>query len=242
VKAILTSAQDLKAALKLLSIARGLMPGTLVEEAALRRCINFSGKSSDIGQLETCASLYVRRFPSSIYRQEFEDNFITSLLEVDYLIKGGSSSNLDVVLGDLSPPEHRRFLLNIARVAINRGRFELAKACAGRAHEMARAGSFDMVRANLYVAAARIAENQTELGRQEMLAIDRKVLDEADGVLLDKALSLAEQIMKQPDITREQAIVTLTPEERSIGETEDYVKLLSRAQSALADTTPAKVN
>jgi chemotaxis protein MotC len=242
VKAILASAQDLKAALKLLNIARGLMPGTLVEEAALRRCINFSGKALDIAQLENCASLYIRRFSKSIYAGEFNDSFITSLIEVDYLNKGGSTANLDVVLGDLTPPEHRKFLLAIARVTLNHGRFELAKACAGRALEMSRAGSAEMVRSKLYLAAAQLAKDEFQVGIQSLGAINRAALDADDTALLDKALNLAAQIIKQPEISKEKAIVTLTPEERSAGQTEEYTKLLSRAQNALADPNTAKVN
>ena len=90
VKAILTSAEDLKTALQLLGTARALMPGTLVEEGALRRCVSFAGKLPDIEQLEHCASSYIRRFPKSIYWQEFEDSFTLGLIEMDYLKAGGT--------------------------------------------------------------------------------------------------------------------------------------------------------
>lgn len=110
VKAILTSAEDLKAALLLLGTARALMPGTLVEEGALRRCIIFAGKLPDTGQLEHCASSYIRRFPKSLYWKDFEESFALSLIEMDYLKAGGTAPGLDFILKDLPPDGNRKML------------------------------------------------------------------------------------------------------------------------------------
>ncbi len=118
VKAILTSAEDLKAALLLLGTARALMPGTLVEEGALRRCISFAGKLPDIEQLEHCASSYIRRFPKSIYWKEFEESFTLSLIEMDYLKAGGTMPQLNSILEDLPPADHRKMLLMISKAAV----------------------------------------------------------------------------------------------------------------------------
>lgn len=242
VKAILTSAEDLKAALKLLVAARALMPGTLVEEAALRRCISFAGKLPDIDELERCASLYMRRFPQSVYWQEFEDNFILSLIGVDYLNPAGSIANLNFILNDLAPADHRKMLLSIAKAAISRGRFKLAVACAAKALEMSRAGSAEMARSNLYAGAAMIAQDNFNLGKEKLEAIDNSLLGQSDSGLLGKALNMARQITSQPAISKEQAIKSLTPEERNAGLSPAYIKLLAKAQSALADPQPVKLN
>jgi chemotaxis protein MotC len=242
VKAILKSAEDIKSSLGMLNLARGLMPGTLVEEAALRRCINFSGKMSDIAEFERCASLYIRHFPKSIYWQEFEDSFISGLIDVDYLNAGGSSSNLYSVLNDLSPLNQRKILLSTSNSALNHGRFLLARTCAARALEMSRAGSADMERSNLYLGTAMIAMEDFDDGKSKLEAINKSVLKGSDQAFLEKALDLVAQIAKKPDVTPEQAIEKLAPEERDGKQSVEYTSLLSRAQSALADLDPVKVN
>jgi chemotaxis protein MotC len=241
-KAILTSAESPQAALALLSSARALMPGTLVEEAALRRCIGFAGKLSDIEHLKHCASLYIRHFPKSVYWQEFEDNFIISLIEVDYLGSAGTMQDLNMILDALAPANHRKMLLSISRAAIGRGKFSLTKLCAAKALEMSRADSADMMRAHLYSAAAMIVQDEFEAGTARLVKIDKSLLDQGDRTLLAKALDVTRQIAERPSIQNEQGALTQLLEEPKDEHYQAYTKLLARVQSALTDLTPATPN
>ena len=240
VKAILVSAEDLKAALNLLGTAGALMPGTLVEEAALRRCVSFAGKLPDIEQLELCASLYIRRFRQSVYWQEFEDSFTLGLIQADYIKAGGSMPRLKFILNDLPSVDNREMLLVISKAAVGRGRFLLAKACAARAFEMSRADSVEMTRANLYAGAAMIVQEDHAAGKRKLESIEKSKLDPSDKALLGKALELTRQIASRPDITEEQAIKSLSPAELRDNQSPAYTSLLARAQNALADSRPLK--
>jgi chemotaxis protein MotC len=240
VKAILVSAEDLKAALNLLGTASALMPGTLVEEAALRRCVSFAGKLPDIEQLELCASLYIRRFHQSVYWQEFEDSFTLGLIQADYIKAGGSMLRLKFILNDLPSVDNRKMLLVISKAAVGRGRFLLAKACAARAFEMSRADSVEMTRANLYAGAAMIVQEDHAAGKKKLESIEKSKLDPSDKALLGKALELTHQIASRPDITEEQAIKSLSPAELKDNQSPAYTSLLARAQNALADPRPLK--
>jgi chemotaxis protein MotC len=240
VKAILVSAEDLKAALNLLGTASALMPGTLVEEAALRRCVSFAGKLPDIEQLELCASLYIRRFHQSVYWQEFEDSFTLGLIQADYIKAGGSMLRLKFILNDLPSVDNRKMLLVISKAAVGRGRFLLAKACAARAFEMSRADSVEMTRANLYAGAAMIVQEDHAAGKKKLESIEKSKLDPSDKALLGKALELTHQIASRPDITEEQAIKSLSPAELKDNQSPAYTSLLARAQNALADSRPLK--
>jgi chemotaxis protein MotC len=240
VKAILTSAEDLRTALSLLNTARAIMPGTLVEESALRRCISFAGKLPDIERLERCASAYIRRFPKSIYRQDFEDKLALGLVEADYLIAGGTMPRLAFVLKDLPPSDSTLMLLKIAKAAVGHGRYSLAISTAEEAFKLSRAGSPEMARSNLYAGAVMIAEKDHEIGRKKLEQTNRSLLDAGDMALLEKALALARQITKKPDITEEQARKSQAPSEPNNGQSPAYTALLARANAALADTPPAK--
>ena len=240
VKAILTSAEDLKTALQLLGTARALMPGTLVEEGALRRCVSFAGKLPDIEQLEHCASSYIRRFPKSIYWQEFEDSFTLGLIEMDYLKAGGTKPQLNSILEDLPPASHRKMLLMISKAAVSHGRHSLAISSAQSARELSLAGSTEMARSNLYEGAVMIVGEDFESGKTKLEKLDKSLLDPSDRSLLEKALKLTRQIAQMPDIAEEEADRPQTSAEPEKDQPPAYASLLARAKIALADPGPAK--
>jgi chemotaxis protein MotC len=240
VKAILTSAEDLKAALLLLGTARALMPGTLVEEGALRRCISFAGKLPDIEQLEHCTSAYIRRFPNSIYWKDFEESFTLSLIEMDYLKAGGTLPRLNIILKDLPPASYGNMLLTISKAAVGHGRHALAISSAQSARELSGAGSAEMARSNLYEGAILIAGEGYEAGKAELEKIDKALLAPSDRSLLEKALALSRQIGQRPDIAEEEASKPQTPGALEKDQPPAYVSLLARAKTALADPDPAK--
>jgi chemotaxis protein MotC len=240
VKAILTSADDIKAALSLLGTARALMPGTLVEEGALRRCISFAGKLPDIEHLEHCASSYIRRFPQSLYWKDFEESFTLSLIEMDYLKAGGTMPRLNIILKDLFPIDTREILLKISKAAVSHGRHALAIASAQSARELSNAGSAEMARSNLYEGAILIVGESYELGKAKLEKIDASLLDPSDRSLLEKALELSRQISRRPEIAEEEAIKPPTFAEPEKDQAPAYATLLARAKTALADPDPAK--
>lgn len=240
VKAILTSAEDLKTSLQLLGAARALMPGTLVEEGALRRCVSFAGKLPDTGQLEHCASSYIRRFSKSIYWQEFEESFTLGLIEMDYLKAGGTMPQLDSILEDIPPAGHRKILLMISKAAVSHGRHSLAISSAQSARELSPAGSAEMTRSNLYEGAVMIVGEDFESGKTKLEKIDKSLLDPSDRSLLEKALVLTRLIAQRPDTTRKEADKPQTSAEPQKDQPPAYANLLARAKTALADPNAAK--
>ncbi|MFN3500083.1 MAG: chemotaxis protein, partial [Pannonibacter indicus] len=75
VRSALEVADNPKEAMRLLAIARLLMPGTLVEEAALRREVFVAGKLGDIEGFQSLSIRYLRRFRGSIYEGDFRRRF-----------------------------------------------------------------------------------------------------------------------------------------------------------------------
>jgi len=240
VKSILTSADDIKAALSLLGTARALMPGTLVEEGALRRCISFAGKLPDIEQLEHCASSYIRRFPNSLYWKDFEESFTLSLIEMDYLKAGGTMSRLKSILQDLPPADDRQMLLMISKAAVGHGRHSLAIFTAQGAGALSRSGSAEMARSDLYEGAILIAGEGYESGKAKLEKINASLLDASDRLLLEKALELSRQIVRRPETRTEEPIKPQATAGLGKDQPPAYASLLARAKTALADPDPAK--
>ena len=63
VRSIIGASDNAVRAIDDLYTARELMPGTLVEEASLRRCVAFAGRLADKQRLRFCSERYIRRFP-----------------------------------------------------------------------------------------------------------------------------------------------------------------------------------
>jgi chemotaxis protein MotC len=197
VRSIIAAGENPLRAIDDLHEARRLMPGTLVEEASLRRCVAFSGKIADMERLRFCSSRYMRRFPNSLYWQEFETSFALAVAQSG-LGEGQSFARLLDSTERLPVPARRQLLLRLARAALTHGRLQLAMGLAEKASELSIAGSAEMQRARLYRAAAELVTEKFEEGRTRLAAVNAALLSPEDAVLLDKAMRLLGQIEDAP--------------------------------------------
>jgi hypothetical protein len=69
---------DINGSLQALAFAADAAPGTLVEEAAIRRLVHRLDSADNQKKLFYWAGRYLRRFPQSVYYNEFENGFIAS--------------------------------------------------------------------------------------------------------------------------------------------------------------------
>lgn len=84
-QAALLVGQNPQGALLLLDTARLLAPGTLVEEAALRRQIFVASELDDLARFETLSGQYLRRFRRSVYAGNFRRRFAAALSRMKFL-------------------------------------------------------------------------------------------------------------------------------------------------------------
>ena len=101
VQSALLAKDDLKASIERLDEVRLMMPGTLVEEAALRREIFVAGQLDDFDKFETLAMQYFRRFRHSIYAGNFRQRFSLSVARFSFVQQTDRFPRLVAVL-DLS--------------------------------------------------------------------------------------------------------------------------------------------
>src|SRR5262249_9191434 len=79
VQGALLASADASVAIERLDDARLLLPGTLVEEAALRREILLVGQAGDFDKFEFLTQSYIRRYRHSVYAGDFWQRFSTAL-------------------------------------------------------------------------------------------------------------------------------------------------------------------
>ena len=180
--------------------ARLLAPGTIVEEAALRRQIALLAAGGNADRYEALATQYLRRFPNSVYAGGFRQQFAVAIAGPYAMRRSpGRLGRLESMLGGVAQSDRREVYLTIAKEAVAKGRMEMAKFAAANAQPLAEAGSADRERARLYEGAALIVTEEFDRGVEVLGAVERSKLAETDTALLDAALSVAGQVRRMPD-------------------------------------------
>lgn len=181
-------------ALRLLAIARLLAPGTLVEEAALRREIFVAGHAGEIERLELLSAQYMRRFRHSVYAGNFRQRFAVLLTSLAYDVDLARFERLEALLERFDGASRRDLYLFFARHALIHGRDAVARRSASRAAELSAGGSVEEERATFYAAASQIATPRHRLAAETLADLDARRLPPADRLLLEVALDVAVRI------------------------------------------------
>jgi chemotaxis protein MotC len=192
----LLAQSDLKATIERLDEVRLLMPGTLIEEAALRREIFLVGQVDDFDKFESLATQYFRRYRHSIYAGNFRQRFALSVARFSFAQQPDRFPRLVAVLDNLDRASQRALYLLITRTALVRGRTEMAGLAAERVVNLTDEGSTDRTRAHFYRAAARLVTDAHEQALLDLQRIDSGRLPEQDAQLLAAALALGHNVRK----------------------------------------------
>ena len=193
-RAALIVREDPKEAVRLLSLARLLAPGTLAEEAALRREIFVEGQRGELERLEFLAVQYLRRYRHSVYAGNFRQRFITLLATLDFADSLDDFMRLENVLAQMDGEGKRDLYLFFARHALLSGRLDLARYASERAAGFSAGDSEEEERARFYFAAAQIVTPAYEPAVEILLALDPERLPEADIPVLEAAMVTAAAI------------------------------------------------
>lgn len=192
-QATLAVADPVKA-LAYLDQARLMAPGTLVEEAALRRTISVAIKANDSSKFMYATSQYLRRFFRSVYApnflRAFAVGYVTSSFGKDVAMRG----KMVDVLDHLPRLAKKAAFLAIAEAATLHAQIDTARLASGRLIELAKNDTSTLMRARLYGAAAAIASDGYDLATLELKNIDPTKLLPRDRELLAAALVLAEKL------------------------------------------------
>ncbi|GIL00216.1 MAG: hypothetical protein BroJett030_01150 [Alphaproteobacteria bacterium] len=197
VKAMLLSPRDLARAMEHLDLARQLAPGTLVEEAALRRQIRVLAETDDVNRFFGQAATYIRRFSRSAFLSDFLRNFAYGALKLSHNHEERVTAEIRQLESRLDT-EARRYLLSIiARGATVFGDFELAREAVARSLGLNGNDERLTQRLRLYGVAASLTRTTTlDEATRALETFDPAALGGEDARLLNAARLVAEQIRK----------------------------------------------
>ncbi|WP_192252543.1 chemotaxis protein MotC [Mesorhizobium silamurunense] len=193
VKGSLLATDEPATALTLLDEARLLSPGTLVEEAALRRSVGLAVAQGDAARFALASTQYAAGYLYSPYASQFADSFVTGVIALHMSI---SQDKLADITSMMDPEREKVIYLRIARRAAIDGLADLSAFASARAEQGRNGkGNQDDPRAVLYsslstVTSATIDDVRTRLGK-----IDRGKLSESDRALLDAAQAVAGEVV-----------------------------------------------
>jgi hypothetical protein len=214
---------------ELLKQTTNLLPGTLLEEAALRRLMELATVSRDQAGFLQAAQRYQIRFSRSIYSAEYRRAIISGILAfqaTDHVFK---DSELDSVIFAQTPVRRNDILHTVARIALSKGQERLCRYASGRLSRISTENSVTWTRATLYnIACSVVGHDQNFVSRLKHLNISK--LPPHDQALQAAALRLATQVQLKE-------VFGLQDNNRNFPKAEmpeDIVKLKSSVASQLA--------
>ena len=196
-QSVLLTSKDPAKALARLDLARLLAPGSLIEEAALRREILLVGDLRDPDRVALLARQYVERFSRSLYASNFVEGLSDAAVRFD-LCANVENLNKFAALLTLTPPEQARvFLLAVARASALVGRFDVASQAARRMLKVGTPAPAEAARARLYDAISRFPGMSDDEALGAFAAVEAEKLPTADRALL-MAASYVREHMREP--------------------------------------------
>ncbi|RUU01232.1 chemotaxis protein MotC, partial [Mesorhizobium sp. M7A.T.Ca.TU.009.01.3.2] len=196
VKGSLLAGDEPATALRLLDEARLLSPGTLVEEAALRRSVGLAVAQGDAASFALASTQYVERYLYSPYASQFADSFVSGVIALHMSISQDKLGDITLMM---DPEREKVIYLRIARRAAIDGLNDLSAFASARA-EQGRDGNTnqDDPRALLYASLSTVTSGTIEDVRAKLGKIDRSRLSEGDRALLDAAQAIAGEVVAPP--------------------------------------------
>jgi chemotaxis protein MotC len=194
IQSALIAKDDPREALRLLDKARVMLPGTLVEEAALRRALILAEEVSDIDKFAALSSEYVWRFPNSEYFESFRQQFAAAVIHFSLAADSNESAKIEKLIGILEPASRLRLYLQIGYRGIIGGKAGAALVAAVKAKQLSQDGTPEQTRAAFYEAAALLLTGNFESGVAELNSVDARRLPRQDVELKDATTSLAKMI------------------------------------------------
>ncbi|WP_337266105.1 chemotaxis protein MotC [Oryzifoliimicrobium ureilyticus] len=190
-------AKDSVEALKRFDQARLAAPGTIIEEAALRRSLAVAVDKGMVDRGMGFAEKYTRRFLHSPYASQFADLFVK--LVVDHNKDVQQQAIVDI-LSFMDEPRRREIYLRIARAAAIAGKSDLALMAAERARQLSGSDSDPFgALAEFYGGMAALPTDRVSDAARGIDATAGSSLSKRDQALRLAAQSVAEQIMAPPD-------------------------------------------
>jgi len=198
IQGTLIAKKDPKKSIAFFDDARLLAPGTLVEESALRQEILILAREGNVEQFDLLAEQYARRFPRSLFAQTFRRQFFAGVARRNFKPESEWLARTETELMRAPLSERAGLYLAIADEATKSGAVDIARFSAGKARELAPAGSRTLQRAMLYEGAALVATEDFEKGIELLNGVDLMKLTTSERQIHSSAVAVALAVGKWP--------------------------------------------
>lgn len=196
---LVTAAQlaaiDVPTALKRLDYIRLTAPGTLLEEAALRRGLMMAANLGDKDKVRLLARNYLQRFALSPYSEDFFRQLVDAVMVLKTKI---SNDEIEEMASLAWTGARMPFYLRIARGAIVGGDMQRARFMSEKAEALAQSLKADDTQARLYLGISNVGTEKTDDAMKMLLELPRDRLHERDVKLLEAAAAMGGKILEQP--------------------------------------------
>ncbi|MFN3546951.1 MAG: chemotaxis protein MotC [Mesorhizobium sp.] len=183
-------------ALRLMDQARLLAPGTLVEEAALRRSLPLVLTMRRPDRFLRLAEQYTRRFLRSPYASEFADAFVEGLVTFHDDI---DEKQIDTIVSLMTPAQQEAIYLRLARRSTIKGQIDRSAFASEKARKTMQGTEQGAdPRAMLYQAIASITSENIEEVLARLKDVDPGELSPRDRRLLLAARAIAAEVLAPP--------------------------------------------
>jgi chemotaxis protein MotC len=190
---------DPETAMELLQVASLLMPGTLVEEAALRREVFLAGMTANVDRFRVLSIRYLRRFRASVYAGDFRRRFALSLDTLGFVKSEDKFALLDDVLHEFDADSRRGLYLRLARSALLAGHLNVARKATGEALTLTVEGTKENEILKIYLAATRLDPEFITANRDLLWSIDKSILTAQDLAMLDGVYTVLNSVRHFPE-------------------------------------------
>ena len=228
-KALLTKAEERQ---RYFRIAMASMPGTLVEESALRRSTLAYAEAYEERNMWKVLDRYVRRFPSSVYAGDFWKQMAIALCAWPAESPLPSFERLDGITAKLPLDQRRSIYLSLARAAAAKGLPDLTSFAGSRLSTLSAEGTDDEQLGRFYANLFEIVTEDGDTALRQLRGIRAEALGVQEKSLLNAAMSLGLQIESPPE---GKLVGTNEPEEKGITEKRG-AELLAQSYQLVADS------
>ena len=223
-KSMIYSSNDLNKSYELLFEARLLAPGTLVEEAAIRRAIRVAVELDRFEDLKSLQRFYLNQFSASWYFPDFLRNISHGLLSVTEEHHEEILPELKYLMTRVETQHQLQLAEYVARKAVVNGLFEIARWAANKGLALAEPGSKLATRLALYNAASDVADEHRVAEIVDLTdTMQKQHLSAPDMKIFEAIRIVSKGITREP---QEEALAML---KRHQAGTQDYEEIIAQS-------------
>ncbi|KZL11426.1 hypothetical protein [Pseudovibrio sp. Ad26] len=197
-QAILISNNDPAGAQRYFDLARLMMPGTLVEESALRRQAPMVAELGDTEKFERLSRRYLFQYSSSVFASEFRDTVADVISGSDYLKQEDEWDRVFQLVSEFDEESQSILLLRLAKAALISGNTAFAVKGSAAFLELNSDDAERVSEAKLYLSASKASGEEWEQAISGLVEVKAADLSAGNQLIQAAAIAMANTIREWP--------------------------------------------